>query len=340
MPVNEVLRGPDTATVHETRRLLVVEDNEVFAEIVREALPAGEWHLTVCNDLESAANAIRSATFDVVLLDLGLPDSFGEATFDRMWGRVGETPIVIMTNDGMHELGRRLVRRGAADFIGKGDLEPEHLRWALDAAFERRNHAEEARSARIAALLASERQRVARDLHDDVIQQIFAALLELARVDRAAGDIERIETLLDGAIDDLRHALDQLRSDGELGLSERLQLIGDQLSASSGRPIDLQLCSRLDELDERLARTVVAVVREGATNAIRHARGRIAISLRADRGVEIEIRSGAPTTRESDRTRSFGLSGLTERAEEFGGRCTFEIDGRETALRWSTRPST
>lgn len=339
MPVSEILRGPDAHPTAEARHLLVVEDNEIFAEVVREALPAGEWELTVCHDLAGAAAAVRSETFDMVLLDLGLPDSFGEATFDRLWGQVGQTPVVIMTNDGMRDLGRRLVRRGAADFISKGDLDPVHLRWALDAAFDRRLHAEEARAARIAALLASERQRIARDLHDDVIQQIFAALLELARIDRDAGDIGRIETLLDGAIDDLRHALDQMRSDGELRLTERLQLIIDQLSASSGRSIDLQLCSRLDDLDDRLARSVIAVVREGATNAIRHARGRVAISLRVDNGVEIEIRSDAPTTRTSKGDRSFGLSGLTERAQEFGGRCTFGIEGHESVLLWSTRPS-
>ncbi len=339
MPVSEILQGPDVAAADDARRLLVVEDNEVFTEIVREALPGTAWTVIDCPDLATAETAVREETFDVVLLDLGLPDSLGEATFDRMSSLVGQTPVVIMTNDGMRDLGRRLVRRGAADFIAKGDFDPEHLRWALDAAFDRRAHADEARSARIAALLASERQRIARDLHDDVIQQIFAALLELARIDRDAGEIDRIEVLLDGAIDDLRHALDQMRSDGELQLTERLQLVCDQLSASSGRSIDLRLCQRLDEVDDRLGRAIVAVVREGTTNAIRHARGRISVSLRADRGLEVEIRSGPPTKTTTHDPRSFGLAGLHDRAGEFGGHCEFRRDDAGAVLRWSTRPA-
>lgn len=113
-----------------TMRVLLVEDNEAdvvfFRELTREIsqLP---MTLDVARDLESAIELNRTAQFDVIFLDLGLPGSHGIETFDRLKKHVQSTPIVVFTGSVASDGGVIAVKHGAQDYLVKGHVSSELL---------------------------------------------------------------------------------------------------------------------------------------------------------------------------------------------------------------------
>lgn len=217
----------------------------------------------------------------------------------------------------------------------------------------------EARHAQDIAALFDERARIARDLHDLAIQQLFATGMQLETVRRRAADgVDPVDltTILDEALDNVDSSVKQIRQivhalrdpDAATGLVERLRReaslarTGLGFAPSLVVTLDGRVLSDdgLDEdlLDERVdaATTddVVAVVREGLANAARHAHA-ASVSVRVDvvgRGpvgrVQVEVLDdgvGIPARRD----RASGTGNLAARARQHGG--TFTIGAAPTA---------
>jgi CheY-like chemotaxis protein len=121
-------------------RMLLVEDNPGDARLFRETLAEGsssQVELTHVTRLSDAAAALAAAPFDLVLLDLSLPDSMGIETF-RALARVHPlVPYVVLTGLADEDLGMVAVREGAQDFLIKGAMQPEALVRALAHAVVR-----------------------------------------------------------------------------------------------------------------------------------------------------------------------------------------------------------
>jgi PAS domain S-box-containing protein len=121
-------------------RLLLVEDNPGDAKLV-------EWHLARPGDCEfvigradrlaEALLLLEAGSFDVVLLDLSLPDSTGLATVRRVRTAAGMTPIVVMTGLDDEETALAALRSGAQDYLVKGKFESRDLVRALRHSIER-----------------------------------------------------------------------------------------------------------------------------------------------------------------------------------------------------------
>ncbi|MFA9461941.1 diguanylate cyclase [Thiohalorhabdus methylotrophus] len=120
-------------------RLLLVEDNPadagLVAELLEEAADPG-FTLTHADRLEAALALAEARSFDVVLLDLGLPDSQGLDTARRFRGS-SCCPVVILTGQEDQTLGRQAIQLGVQDFIPKADLAPAMLERVLHYAVER-----------------------------------------------------------------------------------------------------------------------------------------------------------------------------------------------------------
>jgi signal transduction histidine kinase/DNA-binding NarL/FixJ family response regulator len=120
--------------------LLVVEDNPTDALFVEEAL--GEGSLVIENlvrveRLREAVRKLEADHFDVVLLDLGLPDSQGLDTLIELRRRAPAMPIVVMTGLGDERLGLDLVRKGAQDYLVKGQFTGSLLARSIRYSVER-----------------------------------------------------------------------------------------------------------------------------------------------------------------------------------------------------------
>ncbi len=125
----------------ETIRILLVEDNMGDALLLRETRrDAGEpgwFELTHVTRLEEGLVKLTTSLFDVVLLDLSLPDAHGLETLSRARAHCGGTPIVVMTGTNDETMAIRAVQEGAQDYLVKGVAESHTIIRAIRYAIER-----------------------------------------------------------------------------------------------------------------------------------------------------------------------------------------------------------
>ncbi|MBJ8344915.1 GAF domain-containing sensor histidine kinase [Antrihabitans sp. YC2-6] len=189
----------------------------------------------------------------------------------------------------------------------------------------------------------TDRDRIARDLHDHAIQLIFAVGLSLqGTVTRAQSPEVRRRVLI--AIDELQDVVQDIRSTifglqsglaGPARLRERLDLAIAQLKRNSAIKATLHVSGPLSIVNSTLADDAEAVVREAVSNAVRHSWATtIAVTVTVDESLTIEVTDnggGLPATL----TRS-GLDDLDERARAAKGSFTvLSVPGGGVHLVWT-----
>ena len=129
--------------------ILIVEDNPGDLRLIREILgEACSWDFeTVSAGRLSEALAALAAGpfFDVVLLDLGLPDSSGLGSLEKIVAAGPRSSVIVLTGQDDEELGIQAMQRGAGDYLVKGQVNPQLLIRAIRYASERRKTGEELR---------------------------------------------------------------------------------------------------------------------------------------------------------------------------------------------------
>ncbi|HVW20435.1 MAG TPA: diguanylate cyclase [Opitutaceae bacterium] len=108
-----------------TFNILLVEDVPLLARITEQMLqksPANRYHCIVRRSLADALVALRGVEFDLVLLDLNLPDSLELETLARVLEAAPDVPIVVLTATQGREIGYQAIKLGAQDFLVKGDF--------------------------------------------------------------------------------------------------------------------------------------------------------------------------------------------------------------------------
>ncbi len=126
-------------------RTLLVEDNEGDAFLLKEKLsydPENQFNLTHVAKLAIAVKLLQKDLFDIVLLDLSLPDSQGLETFLTIEKIVPNIPIVLLTGLNDESLALEAVREGAQDYLIKGQTSTEVLIRSINYAIERMHHLE------------------------------------------------------------------------------------------------------------------------------------------------------------------------------------------------------
>jgi two-component system, OmpR family, response regulator TctD len=103
----------------EAMRLLLVEDNDQLAHWLARILEADVFALDRVSDGEAADRAVRGVPYDVVLLDLNLPQMSGKSVLRRMRERGDETPVLILTATGAVDEKVVCLGAGADDYIVK-----------------------------------------------------------------------------------------------------------------------------------------------------------------------------------------------------------------------------
>jgi signal transduction histidine kinase len=195
----------------------------------------------------------------------------------------------------------------------------------------------------------ADRDRIARDLHDHVVQRLYATALALDRVSRALEDVdpytaqrvERSVDELDATIAQIRSTIFGLHDDAtaQVELGRRLAEVVRLATEGSGVRPDLRLRGDLDDLPPTLAADLLAVVRELVSNVVRHADAtRVAVTVDAGdddpgAGVRVVVTDdgrGLPAV-----TVRSGLANLAERAAWHGGRLTTAGGPAGTEVTWA-----
>lgn len=121
-------------------KVLLVEDNRGDARLMQAVLEEVDrirYELVHVTSLGDAVSALADEVFDIVLLDLGLPDSLGFDTFVTLHDEHPDVAIVVMTGLDDEELAARAVHEGAQDYLVKGQVSGAILGKALRFALER-----------------------------------------------------------------------------------------------------------------------------------------------------------------------------------------------------------
>lgn len=122
-------------------KILLVEDNPGDTRLIQEMLSEADtvqFEMVHAESLAEALKCLSEDTFDVVLLDLGLPDSQGIDTFNRVYAKVPVLPIVILTGLSDEAFAITAMRHGAQDYLSKNDVESNLLSRVMRFAVERK----------------------------------------------------------------------------------------------------------------------------------------------------------------------------------------------------------
>lgn len=190
--------------------------------------------------------------------------------------------------------------------------------------------------------ILTDRDRIARDLHDHVIQRLFAVGLTLQGAAPRAR-VPAVRESIYSSIDDLQEIIQEIRSaifdlhagpSRATGLRHRLDKVIDQL-AIPALHTTVQYTGPLSVVDTVLANHAEAVLREAVSNAVRHANATsLAINVSVEDDVRVEVVDDGVGI-SGDITES-GLRNLRQRADDAGGEFTVEnMPTGGALLRWS-----
>jgi signal transduction histidine kinase len=130
-------------------KILLIEDNLASARLLQEYLKQANsqnYSLVHVQRLREGLHEITHGNYDVILLDLTLPDSAGLSSLSLLISHAPSIPIVVLTNTNDQELAIEAVRQGAQDYLVKRQVNVDVLVRALHYAIERKQVLESLRS--------------------------------------------------------------------------------------------------------------------------------------------------------------------------------------------------
>jgi signal transduction histidine kinase len=172
-----------------------------------------------------------------------------------------------------------------------------------------------------------DRDRIARDLHDQVIQRLYATGMSLQGVSARLGDSDNGRRV-SGAVDALDETIMQIRSaifslhartdPDDAGLRSRIVDVVDQATGPLGFAPALRMSGLLDDLPPHVGEHLLSVLREALSNAARHANAsKVEVTVEAGPQLNVVVRdNGIGITGTGRRS---GLANMAERAEMLGG---------------------
>lgn len=120
-------------------KVMVIEESLEYASMLQVLFEtkASQFEPTHVNSLEKALLYLRHQATDVILMDLSLPESSGLDSFLEIHAHAPDIPIVVLTDCSDQDLAIKAIRRGAQDYLVKGEVETNLLIRSLSFAIER-----------------------------------------------------------------------------------------------------------------------------------------------------------------------------------------------------------
>lgn len=121
--------------------VFLIEDNPGDAYIIKEMLKeikTTQFDLKIAESLETGLKKLENSNFDVLLLDLSLPDSYGIETFEEFYRKMPRLPIIILSGLSDEQLALNAVTKGAQDYLVKGSVDSNLLVRSIKYAIERK----------------------------------------------------------------------------------------------------------------------------------------------------------------------------------------------------------
>jgi signal transduction histidine kinase len=245
-------------------KILLVEDNRGDARLIQEMLEevdAGEFELAYVESLAQALKHFDETTVDVILLDLSLPDSHGLDTFLKINNRVPAIPVVVLSGYGDETFAVEAVRRGAQDYLTKGQTDSSALVRALRYAVERQRTENAFVQAERLRALGAMASGIAHDFNN--VLAVILGRVELAmedvKDDKLKKDLQIIEKTAMDASSTVRrlqefsrvrvgHAMEPV--DIKQLVQDALQMVESrQVQLKQAGPVNIDIATELSQTD-------------------------------------------------------------------------------------------
>ena len=121
-------------------KCLLIEDNPIDAKLVEAMLLKASTYsidVAVAKDLQVGLDFLDQGWFDVIVLDLRLPDCEGIETFRKIYKKALKIPVIILTAIDDESLAIQTIKEGAQDYIIKGQINERQLSQSISFAIAR-----------------------------------------------------------------------------------------------------------------------------------------------------------------------------------------------------------
>lgn len=336
-------------------KILLIEDNPDDVGLLGDLLSEARAFRCELQHFERLREALRSLAEDqcdpdVILLDLGLPDSQGFESFRRVHRQCPQIPIVVLSGMDDQGLAMQAVREGAQDYLVKGQVGGDLLVRSLSYAIERKRaevalHNSEQKlqflTTRLLNAQEKERKRISMDLHDELGPSLAVLKMQIRGIQKKLGanqqeikeECEEVLQYLNEVIDNVRRLSHDLSPAvlEHMGLLQGLNYLIDGFS----KHFRITHAFELDEdnlpfsLEEQLI--IYRIFQESLNNIAKHSRAsEVLLSMKEENGaVRLVVQDNGTgfdpprvLSREAGH-RGLGLAALDERTRMLGG--TMEI---------------
>ena len=326
--------------------VLIVDDNPSARETLVAMLEGEGYDLQLAKDGIQALRMLKQLQPDLILLDVMMPalDGFEVCRRIRSTPQLAEVPIILLTALDDRDSLLRGIESGADDFLSKPPDRRElvarvrtitrlnRYRTLMEQRENIRHMAE-----RVVAAQEEERQRISRELHDDLGQALTTHLLALRNLQQdlpLSTEIlfERLQTLYDQSYEifvKIRNIARDLRPPvlDALGLKAAMQTYCTEFTRRTHLPVVFESEENLPKLPDAHMITLYRTLQEALTNVIKHAQASqvwVDVAVEEDQ-VTLTIQdNGVGFSEEKPQSNGIGLAGLRERITIAGG--TFTIN--------------
>lgn len=329
---------------NDSMNVLYVEDNPLDVRIIREMLAnagASRFILTRCESVDESLKEINKKLFDVILLDLNLPDSQGYDTFQKIYDKVPNIPIVVLTGINDNSMGEKAVKNGAQDYLVKGEISMHLLARVLSYSISRKQVEEELKdsqkhlrdlSSHLHSVREDERARIALEIHDNLGQLLTALKMDLYWLNKKIpgknnhlhDKVSSMVELTNETINSVKNLAKELRPALlELGISSVIENHANEFQNHTGIICSVVIDPENISLNKELSLAIFRIFQELLTNVARHAKAtKVKVGLVTSEGIfELKVMdNGVGISKEElNGSQSLGLVGIQERVRQWNG---------------------
>jgi signal transduction histidine kinase len=336
---------------------LLVEDNlgdaRLLYEGLEEALPE-QFQMTHVRRLSEALEYLWEETCDVVLLDLGLPDSHGLDTLVVTRAQAPRVPIVVLTGFQDEALADEALKAGAQDYLVKGQVDSKLLARSLRYAIVRKATEEallreglalaktkdlERSRQRLIAAHERVRREASAQLHDGVREDLLIVKGHLQELLKGTSSAPETTRLLGDAIDGLNQVIERqiavlcrrlYPATLSQGLVPAFLSLADRFTAAPAVAVELdEELMRREKTDpnwvpEQVKLAVYRIAEEALTKAAKHARaGKVTVRLNTSREgwLRLTVRDDGQGLDAQSAPGGLGVATMQDYADAVGGQC-------------------
>jgi len=260
--------------ISELLHILQIEDNPGDAFLVEEMLNESciEFKLKCAERLSAGIELSKSGSFDVILLDLGLPDSKGLDSIRKLSQIENKAPVIVLTGLSDETTGLQAVKEGAQDYLVKGQIDKNLLVRTIQYAIERKKAEEKIQS------LLKEKELLLKEVHHRIKNNMAIVSGMLMMQAYSMKDKSAISALNDAQsrIHTMSSLYDKLyRSDNfsDISLKDYLGKLIDEIFLSLPDSSRISVEKHIDDfiISGRISFSLGIIINEILTNIMKYA---------------------------------------------------------------------